>query len=105
MTPPVAESSSLCMITVVMRECSKCQHTWKPRAGQLNECPKCRTDQVKTIKAKVQGRKCLRCGHEWVPMDATRQLHVCPKCHSPWWDRPRRVRKSARLKAEREVPS
>ena len=31
---------------------------------------------------------CLRCGHEWVK----RIPHPirCPKCRSPYWDRPRR---------------
>jgi len=32
--------------------------------------------------------KCLRCDHEWIPR---REEHprVCPKCKSPYWDRPR----------------
>lgn len=44
--------------------------------------------------AKVQvtlwGWKCERCGHEWLPrqQDAP-EPRVCPKCKSPYWNRPR----------------
>jgi hypothetical protein len=37
------------------------------------------------------GYKCERCQHEWIPrMDVEVQPKVCPKCHSPYWDSPRR---------------
>ena len=32
---------------------------------------------------------CERCGHEWIPRKATSPTQ-CPKCKSPYWDRPRR---------------
>ena len=35
--------------------------------------------------------KCLRCGHEW-PSKQERPL-ICPRCKSPYWDRPRKVKK------------
>lgn len=38
--------------------------------------------------------QCDRCGHEWIPRNAldrdTDDLPtVCPKCKSPYWNRPR----------------
>jgi hypothetical protein len=48
---------------------------------------------------------CERCGHEWIPRDCgpgwdpnEREApppKVCASCKSPYWDRPRRVPKSA----------
>jgi rubrerythrin len=31
--------------------------------------------------------KCLRCGHAWPTKG---QPRVCPKCKSPYWDRPKK---------------
>lgn len=33
---------------------------------------------------------CLRCGHEWPPRKA-KLPKWCPKCKSPYWDKPRRT--------------
>lgn len=33
--------------------------------------------------------KCLRCNHVWVPNRPV-EPKVCPKCNSPYWNRPRR---------------
>jgi predicted Zn-ribbon and HTH transcriptional regulator len=41
------------------------------------------------IKITVEGYKCERCAHEWVPREANAPK-VCPKCKSPYWDRPRK---------------
>jgi len=40
----------------------------------------------------IKGHKCHRCGHEWRPKDIDVVPVACPnpKCHSPYWDRPRR---------------
>jgi len=35
--------------------------------------------------------KCLRCGHEW-PTKAADRVRVCPRCHSPYWDKPRKAK-------------
>ena len=35
--------------------------------------------------------KCERCGHEWNPRKP--EVRVCPKCHSPYWDRGRKERR------------
>lgn len=32
-------------------------------------------------------RNCLRCNHEWA--SKLEYPKVCPKCKSPYWDRPR----------------
>ena len=34
---------------------------------------------------------CLRCGHCWVPRQE--QVTICPKCKSPYWDKPRKQEK------------
>jgi len=42
------------------------------------------------IRIEVEGFRCARCGHEWVPRkDETPR--VCPKCKSPFWDRERSI--------------
>jgi rubrerythrin len=33
---------------------------------------------------------CERCGHTWLPRDKDQKPRVCPKCKSPYWDRPRK---------------
>lgn len=37
------------------------------------------------------GFKCERCDHEWVPNDIAVEPRVCPKCKSPYWNRPRKA--------------
>lgn len=38
--------------------------------------------------------ECLRCPvpYFWHPRSGSRP-HVCPKCHSPYWDVPRKIKK------------
>jgi predicted Zn-ribbon and HTH transcriptional regulator len=38
----------------------------------------------------LKGYKCERCGHVWLPKEQEAP-RVCPKCKSPYWDRPRRT--------------
>ena len=40
------------------------------------------------IKIELEGFRCARCGHEWIPRkdEAPR---VCPRCKSPFWDHER----------------
>lgn len=38
----------------------------------------------------LKGFKCLRCKHTWVPRRSDRP-RVCPRCKSPYWDKPKRV--------------
>jgi len=42
-------------------------------------------------KVMLEGYKCERCGHEWVPREKSETPKVCPKCKSPYWDRPRKA--------------
>ena len=35
---------------------------------------------------------CLRCGHTWYRRKPERPV-MCPKCKSPYWDKPRRFGK------------
>lgn len=37
---------------------------------------------------KVDGARC-RCGHVWIPRELPERPHVCPKCKSPRWDKPK----------------
>ena len=40
------------------------------------------------VKLTVWGWRCERCGHEWIPREEA-EPRVCPKCKSPYWNRPR----------------
>lgn len=44
------------------------------------------------VQLLVWGFRCERCGHEWVPRNKDDQPRVCPKCKSPYWDKPRKQR-------------
>jgi predicted Zn-ribbon and HTH transcriptional regulator len=49
----------------------------------------------KRVKIQLDGWECERCGHRWVPRDMAAEPNgprVCPKCKSPYWDRPRRTK-------------
>ena len=41
-------------------------------------------------KIALEGLQCERCGHIWLPMKPVSEIRICPKCKSPYWDRPRR---------------
>lgn len=43
------------------------------------------------VPITVMGYRCERCSHEWIPKDSEREPSVCPKCKSPYWNRPRKV--------------
>lgn len=32
---------------------------------------------------------CLRCDHEWASKQERERVRTCPRCKSPYWDRPR----------------
>ena len=40
-------------------------------------------------KVKIDGYLCERCLHAWLPRDED-YPKVCPKCKSPYWDKPRK---------------
>jgi len=41
------------------------------------------------VKITVEGFKCWRCGHEWMPRNKAEPT-VCPSCKSPYWNKPRK---------------
>lgn len=43
---------------------------------------------IKIGLATLYGARC-RCGHEWIPRGE--KPRVCPKCKSPYWDRPKAI--------------
>lgn len=51
-------------------------------------------------KVQIWGFQCSRCGHQWVPREGVEHPATCPKCKSPYWDRPRQdeIRPEHRVK-------
>lgn len=49
--------------------------------------------KLETIE--MRGFRCHRCLHAWVPYDPKNPPRVCPKCKSPYWDRPRKEKATA----------
>jgi hypothetical protein len=44
-------------------------------------------------KVKLEGYKCERCSHIWLPRKYGEEDPViCPKCKSPYWNRPRETK-------------
>ena len=43
----------------------------------------------------LHGFRCERCGHEWKPKSNDVTPTICPKCKSPYWDKPRKETKEA----------
>lgn len=43
------------------------------------------------VKLTVWGFRCERCEHEWIPRDTENEPRVCPKCKSPYWNKPRKL--------------
>jgi len=39
------------------------------------------------MKIKIDELICKRCNHKWIPRK--REIRICPKCKSPYWDRDR----------------
>jgi|ERR1700684_4304277 predicted Zn-ribbon and HTH transcriptional regulator len=42
------------------------------------------------VPITVMGFRCERCGHEWVPRESDSEPRVCPRCKSPYWNKPRK---------------
>lgn len=46
------------------------------------------------IKITVDGYRCERCTHEWIPrIKTTVDPTICPHCKSPYWNTPRKNKK------------
>jgi predicted Zn-ribbon and HTH transcriptional regulator len=52
------------------------------------------------VKLTVGGYRCERCQHEWVPREDV-EPRVCPKCKSPYWNRPRKTANGKRDKVRK----
>lgn len=39
------------------------------------------------MKIRIPKLNCKRCGHNWIPKKE--EVRICPKCKSPYWDRPK----------------
>lgn len=42
------------------------------------------------VPITIMGYRCERCGHEWIPKNGEHEPVTCPKCKSPYWDKPRK---------------
>src|SRR5271166_6198623 len=42
------------------------------------------------VPITVMGFRCERCGYEWIPRNGDQEPATCPKCRSPYWNRPRK---------------
>jgi len=55
-------------------------------------------------KIKLDGYICERCEHIWVPRfnktSSQKKPLVCPKCKSPYWNIPRKVKIKKEIKNE-----
>jgi DNA-directed RNA polymerase subunit RPC12/RpoP len=41
-------------------------------------------------KVMLEGYRCERCSHQWLPRSTTEgDPTICPKCKSPYWNKPR----------------
>jgi DNA-directed RNA polymerase subunit RPC12/RpoP len=52
-------------------------------------------------KVTLEGYKCERCSHVWVPRkyetSQKKDPIICPKCKSPYWNKPRQEVKKQEL--------
>lgn len=48
-------------------------------------------------KIKLEGYRCERCFHKWIPRNEGKPK-VCPRCKSAWWDVPRKNKKKRKGK-------
>ncbi|MBU2616970.1 MAG: hydrogenase maturation nickel metallochaperone HypA [Nanoarchaeota archaeon] len=51
------------------------------------------------LQVKITKYKCDRCGHEWIPREKATPT-ICPKCKSPYWNKPRR-----KIKKKNVIPA
>jgi hyperosmotically inducible periplasmic protein len=61
---------------------------WGAPPGYLNR--RNTVAEMAKVILRVEGCRCERCGHEWVPRRGAKPPKVCPRCKSPYWDTPRR---------------
>ena len=54
------------------------------------------------VQITVWGFRCERCNHEWAPRGQV-EPRVCPRCKSPYWNRPKGIRTLADAREGEEV--
>ena len=42
------------------------------------------------VPITVMGYRCERCDYEWIPRNGDQEPATCPRCRSPYWNRPRK---------------
>jgi len=47
-------------------------------------------EQYSGWKVRIIGSRCYRCHHSWKPININQKPKTCPKCNSPYWDKPRK---------------
>ena len=48
-------------------------------------------------RVTLDGFRCERCGHTWVPRATTEgDPVICPKCKSPYWNKPKLTKTMAK---------
>ncbi len=67
-----------------------------PKSCKCSQCSRRGEHRVTKLKSSSQvmidGYQCERCDHPWVPRDKTEKPTICPRCKSPYYDKPRKTR-------------
>lgn len=50
----------------------------------------------------IVGHRCYRCKHAWVPRDIGEIPAICPKCKSPYWNKPKKIFKKSTKGAKKK---
>ena len=56
------------------------------------------------VMLTVEGYRCERCAHEWIPRDKGQDPTVCPKCKSPYWNKPRKAQEAPKAGRKAKEP-
>lgn len=51
----------------------------------------------------IEGFECDRCRHKWIPrLKIDGEPTICPRCKSPYWNKPRRIDTAKNLELARQ---
>jgi predicted Zn-ribbon and HTH transcriptional regulator len=59
--------------------------------------------RVGKIRITVDGYRCERCGHQWIPRSPKEEPRMCPKCKSVRFDQPRKPPKGKAAHTRKRV--
>ena len=48
-------------------------------------------NEMPTKLIEVKQNTCYRCNYSWIPRKEEEESITCPKCRSPYWNRPKRA--------------